>query len=636
MEHMLKQQIVSVCKKIASYPKKYSIGVAVLVVLLVICVVSLWPRTIEFSYSGQSCVAQPQVATGLLKSVGSSDFKLEPQEELKVGDVAIASNKMCVTALRAPSPGTYRVTSALFGLPVGRQYSVNVPSTPVASIIPLSNLVPVTKPISLPLSVEDSVFDYKLRIDTQTVACNAVDKQVLCDIAKLELAQGASYKAELSRYFSNQRVATLASKDITTLSATTVKDSSIKRDEIVYAKPKEMSIQLDKEIISAKVSLLKADPDQKKLTATASVDKNTITVAWPDELDRSAAYTLTIDEVVAQDGSSLVDPYVVPFKTSGGPKVTGVNVPKTGIALGSTVVVTFDQALSESQDITKIITLGGGAATAQKQGNQLRISLAGVAKCADFSVTISPDLQSSYGIAGNSQWQFSGRMLCHTVGTIGYSSKGRTIRAYYFGSGASAVVYTGAIHGNESSTKALMDKWIAELEANARSIPANISVVVVPIVNPDGYAAGTRTNGNNVDLNRNFGTSDWRKDITTVTNAPFPGGGGDAPMSQPETKAIASLVSRVGARLVLSYHSIGGVLMANQAGSSTSYARTYSSLSGYGNATGSSSTFEYSVSGTADDYYAEKLGVPSILVELGSHTYHQFERNQKAMWAMLK
>ena len=106
-------------------------------------------------------------------------------------------------------------------------------------------------------------------------------------------------------------------------------------------------------------------------------------------------------------------------------------------------------------------------------------------------------------------------------------------------------------------------------------------------------------------------------------------------MSEPETKAMATFIGRLQPRLVLSYHSIGGLLVANQAGVSSAYARTYTNLSGYANTTGSDSTFEYAISGTADDYYAERLGVPSIVIELGSHSYHQFERNQKAMWAML-
>jgi hypothetical protein len=78
------------------------------------------------------------------------------------------------------------------------------------------------------------------------------------------------------------------------------------------------------------------------------------------------------------------------------------------------------------------------------------------------------------------------------------------------------------------------------------------------------------------------------------------------------------------------------LVAANQAGNSIGLAAVYSQLSGYKNVTGQSdSTFEYSVTGTADDWYAQAIGVPSLLVELGSHTSSQFERNQAAMWAMI-
>ncbi len=226
-------------------------------------------------------------------------------------------------------------------------------------------------------------------------------------------------------------------------------------------------------------------------------------------------------------------------------------------------------------------------------------------------------------------------MICQRVESIGTSIQGRPILAYVFGSGARSVIYTGAIHGNEQSTRALMFRWIEELEQNSRSIPADISVVVVPVINPDGIASGSRVNAANVDLNRNFETGNWQKDITTVTNTPFPGGGGAAAMSEPEVRAIAGLVSRLRPSLVLSYHSIGGVLQANMAGQSTAKAVQYSALSGYKNATGGK-VFDYEISGTADDYYREKLGIGSIVIELGSHLYHQFERNQRAMWAMMQ
>jgi len=278
----------------------------------------------------------------------------------------------------------------------------------------------------------------------------------------------------------------------------------------------------------------------------------------------------------------------------------------------------------------------GGARVTGVKGSQVSVSFADVPRCGDVTIGVGDTLQNEHGVTGGSQWRFATRTVCQMQTTIGTSVKGRSIVAYSFGSGSEKVLYTGAIHGGEASTRSLLLRWVDELEANPRAIPTHKTVVVVPTINPDGVASGSRTNANNVDLNRNFATSDWKSDITTTSNAPFPGGGGMSALSEPEARATANFVARLRPQLVLSYHSIGGLLAANGVGSSMNRAGQYAQLSGYANTTGSSDTFEYGISGTADDYYGQVLGVPSMLIELGSHTYHQFERNKAAMWAMLK
>lgn len=621
----------SISRTLRRVPKKYVFsGMTIVVVTLV--AVGLWPRTVEFSYgSAVACVGQPTILPSLLKSKDSDTFSIKATE----GN-AVIGNKICVNPLTAPDEGQSTVMLSILGLPIGKTITVRVPERPIASADVLAAAIPVSKPLQLQLDQPDNLFNYRLTVGESSSDCPVVDATIRCDVAKLGLAQGAAYPVALDRLFEGKKVATVISQQVKTLSAVSVKETTIKRDDTVYSKLQSADLTLDKKVTKAVAKLEKVDGDTRTpITAQVSVDGEVLHVSWPEEQERQKGYELTVESVEAGDGSSLVEPYKIPFMLSGGPKVSGVSVPKTGVPVGSTAVITFDQPLLDTQDITKAITLSGGATIASVQGNQVRISLAGTPKCADFSIKLGDGLQSNHGVSGGSNWSFNGRMLCHSIETIGYSSKGRAITAYTFGSGVTSAVYTGAIHGNEVSTRSLMLRWIDELEANARSIPEGTSVVVVPMINPDGIAAGSRVSGANVDLNRNFGTSDWKKDITTVTNAPFPGGGGSAPLSEPESKAIANLIGRLRPGIVLSYHSIGGLLQANMAGNSTAKAAQYSSLSGYRNATGGSA-FEYSITGTADDYYAERFGVGSIVIELGSHTYHQFERNQKAMWAMLK
>lgn len=258
-------------------------------------------------------------------------------------------------------------------------------------------------------------------------------------------------------------------------------------------------------------------------------------------------------------------------------------------------------------------------------------------KCTDFKIVVGEGIQSVHQIASSSLWEFASRTICHAVESIGVSAQGRPIYAYFFGDGSTTILYTGGIHGSEGSSKMLMDAWINELEANARTIPIGRQIVVVPAINPDGLAARTRNNSRNIDLNRNFAVSDWVSIITDTRGNPVPGGGGLEPMSEPETQAIAALTSRLRPRLTLSFHAVASVVIANQAADSAHFAGTYSRMSGYRNATGlSAQTFDYAISGTYDDWIAEKLGLPSVLVELASTTSSEFGRNKSALWQMAR
>ena len=635
----LKQTVRSLATKLWALPKRYTIPAAVFVVCLIFYIaLFIVSKPVVFSYAGNTCVNRLTFLPDIHASSDEAGYVIRPSGVLKIGNWPAVARSLCFTPTKAPKAGKAMVSLAPFGGWFARQaFALQVPAPVVANTDPLSKPIPVSRPLSLKLSGTDAIFTYSLKVNNKEAACISKGTQLACDVEALGLAQSQTYKAELLRHFDDTVVSALAKRDITTLSATTLIDSSIKQNETVYAKPTEINLVFDKKLTNISAELYKVEGETRtKIPADVAVTDTGAVVKLSDPLARSLDYRLVINKVVATDGSSLVEPYNLMFKMSGGPKVTGVNVGSYGVSIGATVAISFDQPLSDKQDIQKFVSLGGGATLAGKKGNQLLVSLAGVGRCADFSVKLTNDLQSQYEIAGNSAWSFNSRTMCQTVSSFGASAQGRALNAYYFGSGATTVLYTGAIHGNEVSTKLLMDRWIDELEAKARSIPAGIRVVVVPVINPDGYARGTRTNANNVDLNRNFATNDWQKDITTVNNQPFPGGGGASAMSEPETKAIAALAQALRPKLILSYHSIGSMVAANQAGNSASLATAYASRSGYSNITGQSdSAFEYSISGTADDWYAQALGIPSLLIELGSHSSPQFERNQAAMWALL-
>ena len=91
------------------------------------------------------------------------------------------------------------------------------------------------------------------------------------------------------------------------------------------------------------------------------------------------------------------------------------------------------------------------------------------------------------------------------ISTIGYSVEERPIYSFKFGKGPIKILLWSQMHGNEStSTKALFDCF--NVFENKSEITEHIldkcTLIVIPILNPDGAEKYTRINANLVDLNR--------------------------------------------------------------------------------------------------------------------------------------
>ncbi len=123
---------------------------------------------------------------------------------------------------------------------------------------------------------------------------------------------------------------------------------------------------------------------------------------------------------------------------------------------------------------------------------------------------------------------------------LGRSWQGRPIRAVEVGNpSGTPVLVVGCIHGNETG-------GIPVARALARLSPSDLDLWIVPDLNPDGVAAGTRLNAHGVDLNRNFPRR-WRRLGGVYESGP-------RPLSEREARIARALILRVRPHVTIWFH----------------------------------------------------------------------------------
>lgn len=597
------------------------------------------PKQVAFSYSAEECVRQLTLFPQIMKQGKDASFKATVTDTIDVMGYPVAALRTCFTAVKPPTEGVYTVTVAPFGSTIAaKQYSLNVARMRTVSASDfIGKTLPTTRPVELKLNGPDAVFTYKFTVGDKAVECESAASSLHCDIEQLGLEQGKEYEGSVTRYFGEEKITDIATGTFTTLMPLVLGSATIADGQTVYDKPSTLSFEYDKTLDLVEAELRVKNGDAFETVSVKATTEGKKVLITPDEpLKRNAQFELVLKKVEAEDGSAIPSEYKVGFNVSGGPKVTGVSVGAISAPQSGSITLSFDQEIANTDKIASLVTVQGVGVSVTKSGKNLIISYANAPRCGDITITVKKGFESEHGIVQDADWSFRTRTVCYAIQTFGYSVKGRAMNAWIFGSGSKTILYTGAIHGNEQSTRLLMNAWINELEANARSIPAGVQIVVIPSVNPDGVAANTRANARNVDLNRNFNVSDWKSDIVTPSNQPWPGGGGSAPHSEPETQALAAYTSALQPYLTMSYHSTASYAIANGCGNSGSLAATYASLSGYANMSGNSGAFSYEITGTYDDWICEKLGRQSVLIELATSTSSEFSRNRSALWAMAR
>lgn len=131
-------------------------------------------------------------------------------------------------------------------------------------------------------------------------------------------------------------------------------------------------------------------------------------------------------------------------------------------------------------------------------------------------------------------------------GVAGRSAEGRPIGLLQRGDPAidGEVLVFGCVHGDECGARE-----IQPLAPGSGCPDPASDIYVVPNLNPDGLALGTRLNSRGVDLNRNFPVA-WKP----IGKRGGPQHSGPRPFSEPETRLAARIVRRLRPEVTIWFH----------------------------------------------------------------------------------
>jgi hypothetical protein len=106
------------------------------------------------------------------------------------------------------------------------------------------------------------------------------------------------------------------------------------------------------------------------------------------------------------------------------------------------------------------------------------------------------------------------------------------------------LLLVSAIHGSERSAVTLGEQVRTDLLAGLAT-REGVQIVFVHNANPDGTAMNTRQNVRGIDLNRNFDADNFGQGSSA---------GGETPLSEPESQALAKIIDSTAPSAVVSVH----------------------------------------------------------------------------------
>lgn len=131
---------------------------------------------------------------------------------------------------------------------------------------------------------------------------------------------------------------------------------------------------------------------------------------------------------------------------------------------------------------------------------------------------------------------------------IGNTTLGLPLNSINFLSSGKKILIIGGVHGDEIESVELCNELISSVIGFDKKITNTL--YFIPCLNLDGFYLKTRSNVNNVDLNRNLNTSNWQSIATDPRYQPGP-----ESLSEVENKALVSLIEDFKPDLIISLHS---------------------------------------------------------------------------------
>ncbi len=242
--------------------------------------------------------------------------------------------------------------------------------------------------------------------------------------------------------------------------------------------------------------------------------------------------------------------------------------------------------------------------------------------------------------------------------SLGQTAYGRQLWAVKLGRGESVLFLNGSHHAREWMTSALLMKMIDTYaqayysnsqiaDYNVRSLLDEVSIWVVPMVNPDGVTLsqqGTaglpvnlaqtlrRYNGNStnfnrwkanmqgIDLNRQYPAS-WNTIKDAVKYPWYQNYKGQKPGQAPEVQAMMDFTHKIDPEVTISYHSSGEIIfwhfntLNSNLTRDKTMARTLGNLTGYSLVTPQKNPS----GGGYKDWFIQEYGRPGFTIEIADY-----------------